>query len=424
MQTPSIILSNPPSFLKGKLELTGSKSESNRALILQAQSQGALTIHNLSIAEDTTTLKNLLFKVENRIHEEELFLDVGPAGTVMRFLTAYLSLKSGIYILSGSSRMLERPIQILVDALISLGAEIEYLGKKGYPPLRIKGKKWTGNFIKIPASISSQYISALLLVAPFTTDGLEIILEGDLTSAPYVDMTVKMMEQIGLKIQKTYKSYIVPPQIIPKSTLSIEPDWSGASYWYEMAAFASEADLELSGLKENSLQGDRAIADIMTNFGVTTIFKESGVTLQKKHSYSKPPTYLDFKPCPDIAQTMMVVACGIGINLSCSGLKTLKIKETDRVEAMKSEVAKIQVEMRYKKPSSPLDDLDQIEILGENSGFPSEISFNTYHDHRMAMALAPLVYFISKVEIENKHIVDKSYPSFWQDLEKLGFQVV
>jgi len=406
-------LKNPPRKIQGEILIPGSKSESNRALILKALTKGAISIHNLSYADDTVCMEKLLKAVDQRPNSgEEITLDVGPAGTVMRFLTAFLSLQAGSFVLTGSSRMLERPIQILVEALVQLGAEIEYLGKEGYPPIRIHGKPWEGKRIRIPANISSQYISALLLIAPFTPQGLEIEMEGELTSAPYVEMTLEMMESIGIQVERKKGAWKIPAQSIQAGEIKIEPDWSGASYWFSMAALAPEIDLCLLGLQEKSLQADRKIVEIMKDFGVQTRFEKNGIYLSKRAHFQYPKA-LNFKTCPDIAQTL--IACGAGLNLDllCTGLETLKIKETDRVEAMKQELEKIGV--RIESTDS------QAHLLPKIGEFPKSMVFMTYHDHRMAMALAPLVYRIEEVKIENPEVVGKSYPSFWEDLKKLGF---
>ena len=410
-----ITLTGAPSYLRGSIQIPGSKSESNRALILKALSKDLLEIHNLSSADDSLIMVNLLSKVAgNQFIEDELLLDTGPAGTVMRFLIAYLSIRKGSFILTGSERMLQRPIKILVEALILLGANIEYLGELGFPPLKIKGKNWLGKSIKVPGNISSQYLSALLLIAPFTPNGLEIELKEELTSAPYVEMTIQMMNLCGLRVQKTWVGWKIEPQTIRNSEISIEPDWSSASYLYALAAFSDKVHLELNGFKQNSLQGDRKIALIMENFGIHTQFTDKGIVITKDDFISYPKS-LNLKECPDIAQTLMVIAAGLGIDLEFSGLETLKIKETDRVEAIKKELAKLNVPV--------ISDEGQTKVWGTKVNFPNKIEFNTYHDHRMALSLVPLIYHIPEVTIQNRSVVNKSYPTFWADLESLGFKI-
>jgi len=415
MNNRSVLLSGAPKKLEGSIRLPGSKSESNRALILKAQSKGRLKITNLSEAEDTACLEKLLGIIESYTPgSEPLVLDVGPAGTVMRFLTAYLTTREGDYILTGSPRMLERPIQVLVEALQNLGADIRYLGKEGFPPIQIKGGKWKENHIQIPANISSQYISALLLIAPSNPEGLEVEMVGELTSAPYVYMTLSMMEQVGITIETRKNGWFIPGQPIKESVLDIEPDWSGASYWYSLACLVGEAYLELPGLKEKSLQADRQIVEIMENFGIRTQFQDGGILLRTGYQTHIPKT-LDFKTCPDIAQTLIAMAAGMKLHMEFTGLETLKIKETDRVEALKTELAKIGANILSTGSTAILD--------AHMIHFPEKIEFNTYHDHRMAMALAPLVSRISIVEIENKNVTQKSYPGFWSDLEITGIKI-
>lgn len=413
MSPKTIHLSQPPEFLEGEVFLPGSKSESNRALILKAQARGNLEIRNLSEAEDTRCLDFLLDKVHrSSISQGPLVLDVGPAGTAMRFLTAYLSIQEGKFILTGSERMLERPIKILVESLQKLGADIEYLGKEGYPPIQIQGKKWDGNFIQIPANISSQYISAILLIAPSCTKGLEIEMIGELTSAPYVEMTLEMMKSLGIEIQYQERGWFIPHQEISSGFLDIEPDWSAASYWYSLACLSPNFKLSLPGLRKESLQADRNIVSIMQPFGVSTEFQSKGIQLIPVPK-GKISEVLDFKKCPDIAQTLVALVAGLGLEMEFTGLETLKIKETDRVEALKVELSKIGVDI--------VSEGGKARIIKLKTKFPNSVSFKTYHDHRMAMALTPLVFKIPQIEIENKSVVNKSYPGFWKDLEKTGF---
>lgn len=395
--------------------MPGSKSESNRALILKAQAKGNLTIENLSEAEDTTCLDFLLSQVKkSKNFESPLVLDVGPAGTAMRFLTAYLSTREGKYILTGSERMQERPIKILVEALQKLGADIEYLAREGYPPIEIRGRQWTGNHIQIPANISSQYISALLLIAPSCPKGLEIEMVGELTSAPYVDMTLEMMKSLGIQIISKARGWYIPYQEISEGKLQIEPDWSGASYWYSFACLSGNYNLFLPGLRKQSLQADRKMVDFMELFGVHTEFHSDGIRLIPGNKIDLPRS-LDFKECPDIAQTFMALVAGLGKTMEFTGLETLKIKETDRVEAVKTELNKIGVEIHSEGSTAYLNP-GKLER-------PEKVFFHTYHDHRMAMALAPLVYKIKEVEIENRSVVSKSYPGFWKDLESIGIHI-
>ena len=343
-------------------------------------------------------------------------INIGPAGTAMRFLTAYFTLLEGAeIILTGSERMKQRPIGILVDALRQLGANIEYDEKDGFPPLRIKGgfEQMTSK-ISIKGNISSQYITALLLIAARLPLGLELHIEGDLTSRPYVEMTLAMLQTAG--IQHTWEGSVISiqHQEFASTSLHIEPDWSAASYWYAIAALADEAELFLPGLTQYSLQGDSVITEIMANFGITSRFKDGGVYLQKEFKPISRKIF-DLKECPDLAQTVIVVCAALGHDATFTGLETLKIKETDRIKALQNELAKFGVKLIEKGQVYKLDCSEKF--------IPERIFVNTYEDHRMAMAFAPLALFINEVEIEDAPVVEKSYPAFWKDLEKVGFEV-
>jgi len=361
-----IIISKPEKTISGKIQLTGSKSESNRALIMQALSNGKVTVENLSKAADTVTLDKIL---KSQISGTESTLDVGPAGTAMRFLAAYAAMQTGEIILTGSARMKQRPIGILVDALRTLGAEINYVENEGFPPLRIQGpiKQKTGS-VTMKANISSQYISALLLIAPTLPDGLQITFDGELTSKPYVDMTLAMLEQAGISCTWAANSISIQSQNFNKSSITVEPDWSAASYWYAMVALSDAGELFLPGLNQYSL-----------------------------------------------AQTVIVCCAALGHDATFTGLETLKIKETDRVNALQVELAKIGVRLIEKNQTYKLD------CSGRH--IPEKITIETYDDHRMAMAFAPLAFVVPNVEIEDPNVVTKSYPHFWEDLQKVGFVV-
>jgi len=415
----NIILAKSAGSVKGTINLTGSKSECNRALIIQALSHGRVKVENISSAEDTITLAGLLrssYAVQELKGSPVLEANVGPAGTAMRFLTAYFTLLEGAeVILTGSERMQQRPIGILADALRELGANIEYTGNEGFPPIRIKGgfTQRTHN-ISIKGNVSSQYITALLLIAARLPLGLRLQINGELTSRPYVEMTLAMLRLAG--VYYTWKDNIItiPHQDFTPTSLHIEPDWSAASYWYAIAALADEAELFLPGLTQYSLQGDSTITEMMANFGITSQFKNGGVYLQKE---AKPLVrkIFDMKECPDLAQTLIVVCAALGHDATFTGLETLKIKETDRVKALQNELAKIGVKLIEKGQVYKLD-------CSEKS-IPAHIFVNTYEDHRMAMAFAPLALLIKEVEIEDAQVVEKSYPAFWKDLESVGFVV-
>lgn len=433
MSSASIKISIKKKDLSGTIHLTGSKSESNRALIMQAMSKSAVQVKNVSEAADTVTLLGILqgnatenggLKTEAPYpdsHNSQLatrnphLINIGPAGTAMRFLTAYYTLQEGEVILTGSARMKERPIGILVNALRELGAEIEYTEEDGFPPIKIKGPlKQKSKSVSIKGNISSQYISSLLLAAPLLEQGLELIIEGDLTSKPYVEMTLAMLSQAGIKYTWNANVITIPGQPYADSVISVEPDWSAASYWYAIAALSQKAELFLPGLNGYSLQGDSKITEIMANFGITSQFKDGGVFLKKEDKKIERKIF-DFKECPDLAQTVIVVCAALGHDALFTGLETLKIKETDRVKALQVELAKIGVKLIEKNQTYKLD--------CSGLDLSKSIRVNTYDDHRMAMAFAPLALVLNELEIEDHQVVDKSYPHFWTDLESIGYNI-
>ncbi len=408
----NIILRKKEFITDCTIQLTGSKSESNRALILSALSDGLVRIENLSSAADTVTLNEIL-----QSYKTKDIVDVGPAGTAMRFLTAFFAIKSSGLQITGSERMKQRPIGILVDALKKLGADISYQEKDNYPPLQIGGNfLQQANHINIKGNISSQYITAMLLIANSLTYGLNIIIDEELTSKPYVEMTLAMLNQCGIKHQWIENKIKISPQTFLPTTLIIEPDWSAASYWYSIVAFAENATIILPHLKKHSLQGDSVITSLMENFGVSSTFDNEGLTIVKKPINLNSKLY-DLKKCPDLAQTLIVCCAALGINASFTGLETLKIKETDRIQALKNELSKINIKLvEYEYDIYTLD--------CSNKSFPDKIFIKTYDDHRMAMAFAPLAMFIKEVEIEDAEVVQKSYPHFWDDFKKLGFEII
>ncbi|MDB5144472.1 MAG: aroA [Mucilaginibacter sp.] len=422
----NIILSKKNKSVSGTVHLTGSKSECNRALIIEALSNGKVKVENISDAADTVTLAAVLkSEVGSRksevlsnseIENSKSEINIGPAGTAMRFLTAYFSFQDEEVILTGSDRMKQRPIGILVNALHELGAHIDYAENEGYPPLRIKGSlgQQQKDKISIQGDISSQYITALLLIAARLPLGLTLQIEGELTSRPYVEMTLAMLQQAGIQHQWEGNSIHIPHQEFRETSLNVEPDWSAASYWYAIAALADEAELFLPGLTSYSLQGDSVITEIMANFGITSQFKNGGVYLKKE---VKPliRKIFDLKSCPDLAQTIIVVCAALGHEATFTGLETLKIKETDRVLALQTELAKIGVKLIEKGQVYKLDCSEKF--------IPESIFIDTYDDHRMAMAFAPLALIIPKMEIEDFKVVEKSYPAFWDDLKKVGFEI-
>ena len=425
LMTQNIILTKKDKSVKGTIHLTGSKSECNRALIIEALSNGKVKVENISDAADTVTLLEVLShksKVlsqesgDSRLETQDLRLvNIGPAGTAMRFLTAYFTLHDEEVILTGSARMKQRPIGILVDALRQLGAEIEYVENEGFPPIKLKGSlKQLSNKVSIKGNISSQYITALLLIAARLPFGLELHIEGDLTSRPYVEMTLAMLQTAGIQHTWTDNVISIPNQEFAETSLHVEPDWSAASYWYAIAALSDEAELFLPGLTAYSLQGDSVITEIMANFGITSQFKDGGVYLTKEIKPNVRKIF-DLKSCPDLAQTVIVVCAALGHEATFTGLETLKIKETDRIKALQNELAKIGIKLIEKGQVYKLDCSEK--------QIPERIFVHTYEDHRMAMAFAPLALLIPEVEIEDAKVVEKSYPAFWSDLEKVGFEV-
>ena len=402
-----------------EIQLTGSKSECNRALIISALSKKLVKVENLSNAADTVTLNGILNNLEEELEveiQESKTVDVGPAGTAMRFLSAYLSAKNGNFLLTGTERMKQRPIGILAEALKTLGADISYAENDGFPPLNIVGplNQKTAE-VKIKGDISSQYISALLMIAPILPQGLTLEIEGELTSKPYVDMTLDMLAEVGIEHSWNGNSITIKPQSFKPGTLVVEPDWSAASYWYSIAALADEAKIDLPALKEKSLQGDSQIQKIMKIFGIATDKTEKGISISNLGLSLETTQVLDLKTCPDLAQTIIVIAAALGKNMSFTGLETLKIKETDRIAALQNELAKIGVTLTENNLVYTLN-TDELH-------FPNKITIATYEDHRMAMAFAPLALLIDEVEIEEMQVVEKSYPYFWEDLKKAGFLV-
>lgn len=376
---------------------------------MQALSDGAVRVDNISEAADTVTLNNILKGDAPKL------VDIGPAGTAMRFLTAFYSLQETEVLLTGSERMKQRPIGILVDALRTLGADIQYAEKEGFPPLKIRGPlQQITNEVSIKGNISSQYISALLLIAPKLKQGLNLVIEGELTSKPYVQMTLAMMEQAGIRHNWKENVISIAQQPFNQSVINVEPDWSAASYWYAFAALSEEARLFLPGLNGYSLQGDSKITEIMANFGISSQFRDGGVYLFKEAKKLERKIF-DFKECPDLAQTVIVCCAALGHDATFTGLETLKIKETDRVNALQTELAKIGVKLIEKNQTYKLD----CSGLDLNK----KIQVATYDDHRMAMAFAPLALVMPELEIEDHLVVEKSYPDFWKHLEIAGFNI-
>ena len=394
------------------IKITGSKSETNRLLLLQALYPN-LVLDNTSNSDDSEVMLKALRNSQLLTPNSQL-VDVHHAGTAMRFLTAYFSIQEGKeVVLTGSSRMKERPIKILVEALNQLGADISYEENDGFPPIKIIGKKLIQNKVSLPANVSSQYISALLLIAPKLENGLELTLEGEITSVPYIKMTLALLNEIGVKTSFVGNKISVKPQFtIHNSQFTIESDWSSASYWYSIVALSEiGTQISLSSYKKNSLQGDSALANIYQDFGVETVFNEdNSITISKTKNHQLSIVNYQLNNCPDIAQTITVTCFGLGIGCDLTGLHTLKIKETDRLEALKIELTKLGATISVTNESLTLVASNHIN---EN------IAIDTYQDHRMAMAFAPLALKIS-LTINQAEVVSKSYPDFWEDLKIIG----
>lgn len=406
-------VSHPTKKIKGEIDLTTSKSESNRLLIIQALCSEPFDVINLATAEDTVLLKNIVSNFKN-----ERSFNAGDGGSVLRFGAAFLATQQGKWILTGSDRLKQRPIAPLVEALRSLGATINYTEKEGYAPLEITGKKLKGGEIIIPGNISSQFVSALLLISTQLQNGLVIHFSTEVVSRPYINMTLRIMEEFRVYGQWQGNSISVSKQEYHKKSegnyaYTVEADWSSASYWYAIASMANEADIKLKGLKQYSKQGDSLLSDLYTFFGIKTTFEEDGIRLSKIPIAEDHWGY-DFSDCPDIAQTVAVTACGLEIPMLLNGLKTLRIKETDRIAALKNEI---------EKTGTTLDIFGDTIELKPNRLNQRAVTFKTYNDHRMAMAFATLAMKMDHVTIENPEVVKKSYPTFWNDLKKLGFTI-
>jgi 3-phosphoshikimate 1-carboxyvinyltransferase len=403
----SILVHPPQQPIQSQIRLAASKSECNRALIIDALTGFQCELTNISEARDSQTMLRLL-------KSGDVTADVIDAGTTMRFLTAYFAITGQEKIMTGTPRMCERPIGILVDALRTLGADIEYQNADGYPPLKLNGFKYSGNNkLSVRGNVSSQYISALLLIAPELPGGIDLSLEGAVGSKPYIEMTLKQMAFFGIDYKLSWETnnIVVPPQKYKTQPYAIESDWSGASYWYSIVALAEDAEVELLGLKKDSLQGDSAIVDIMRHLGVESVFTEGSVLLKKIPAAAS--IGWDFTDCPDLAQTVAVCCAMKDINLSLTGIESLKIKETDRVFALQEELKKIGAQLVEIEP----DHLYQVSRIKDWSS-QSPASIHTYDDHRMAMAFAP-VGMVHDIVIEEPGVVVKSYPGYWNDLAKV-----
>lgn len=401
-----------PSHIDTTINLPASKSISNRALILHALGKGSVVPDNLSDCDDTKVIINALKTMPPVI-------DIKAAGTAMRFMTAYLSVTPGEHVITGTDRMKHRPIRVLVDALRKLGAQIEYTEEEGFPPLRITGDSLDGGMLEIPGDVSSQYISALLMIGPAMKNGLKLRLTGNIVSRPYIDLTLHVMHEFGISVEWTDVDMIsVSHQEIGERRYTIENDWSASSYWYEILAMTNddEARVTLPGLKDASRQGDSAVRYLFSMLGVKTAFRTSNEVVLTRHMRSLPRLDYDFINQPDLAQTLVVTCATLGIPFHFTGLGNLRIKETDRIEAMKTEMRKL---------GYVLDDSVETELSwnGERCEAEEKPVIDTYEDHRMAMAFAPTAILLGEIRINNPEVVTKSYPGYWDDLRKAGFTI-
>ncbi len=406
----------PEIFQKCKLQLPGSKSESNRALIIQALSSEKTTIENCSNADDTNIIRQA-------VQSNDMIVDCEQSGAALRFLCAYFSLQQNReVILTGSQRLKERPLKILVDALKELGAHIEYLEKTGYAPIKIIGKELISHSpITIQADVSSQFISALIMIAPKIKNGLQLHLENKIISAPYLNMTMEMMHQAKVHLILSNESIIIPEQEYESTTYTIEPDWSAASYWYGFVSMGID-ELFLTGFKEKSVQGDAIISDWMSDWNVETTFTDEGILLKRTNRF-QPKELYDFINCPDLAQTIITLAALKKHPLKFTGIESLAHKETDRIVALQNELAKLDAgQWTMDLGQWTMDNRLEISDMGHGT-LDKQISIDTYHDHRMAMAFSMLSMVFNEVEIKDEKVVSKSYPNFWNDMRALGFSL-
>ena len=404
----------PPDILRTEIALPSSKSISNRALVIRALSGGDMPIDNVSDCDDSRV-------VEEALRFMPRVVDIKAAGTAMRFMTSLLAVLGGDHIITGTDRMQRRPIAVLVDALRSLGADIAYMDMEGFPPLRIRGGRLTGGRLALPGNVSSQYISSLLMIAPTLKDGLVLELTGEVISRPYIDMTLAIMQQFGARAKwSDERTVCVEPVRYSPIPYYIESDWSAASYWYEMVALAADpgAEVSLPGLFQNSLQGDSKVAELFSRLGVETRFCDNAVRLVKC-SCDDGAFECNLVEQPDLAQTIVVTCCMMGRHFRISGLQTLRIKETDRIAALQKELGKLGFEIGVEGDDAMSWNGEMISDRSEDCG----VAIDTYEDHRMAMAFAPVALTRGSITINNPEVVSKSYPRFWEDMKKAGFKI-
>ena len=404
-----LLKSNDEKKCVGEIKITGSKSETNRLLILKELFK-KISLSNISNSDDSNVMQKAL-------NSDKSIIDIGHAGTAMRFLTSFYAISDGREIvLTGSDRMKERPIRILVDALNELGANIKYTENKGYPPLKIKGKNISGGEIILPSNISSQYLTSLLLIGPRLKNGLKIKLSGQITSYPYVKLTLEFLKRIGVDLE-VKRDYIFVKNItdIKEKNIKIESDWSSASYFFSAVALSRSSNLKLSFFSTDSLQGDSILVKLYKKLGVDATIKNGNLILSKNSNFKKPNFInLNLNDTPDLAQTIAVTCLGLKISCELNGLHTLKIKETDRLVALKNEISKFGAIVKITN--------DSLQLIAKKN-LKYDVEIDTYNDHRMAMAFAPLA-LKNNIKIKNEKVVTKSYPTFWDDLQSIGFQII
>ena len=396
--------------IKGSLSLSGSKSISNRLLILQALSGQKSPLNNLSNSDDTLVLQKALSSNNSTI-------DVGIAGTAMRFLTAYCAIQDAEIIITGAHRMKERPVKGLVDALRLLGADITYLEKDGFPPMRINGKNLKGGTLSIKADISSQFISAILMVAPYFEKGIQLELVGDVLSRPYIEMTLNLMQRQGVPHRWEGNTISISPGVYQNTVKEVESDWSSISYLFEILALSDSGEIQISQVDENSVQGDQKVMGFFKSFGIASRIDKGVLSLAKKSNF-KLPEYIEFDcvRTPDLAQTLAATACGLGVNMMLTGLKNLPLKETNRLVALKVELEKCGAVVK-------IINNEALEIISGECFTSKDFNFETYGDHRMALCLAPLALKANSVIVDDAEVINKSYKSYWEDLKRLSFDI-
>lgn len=406
----------PKKPIKATIKLPFSKSESNRALMIKALSDQKTILHNLSDAADTLLLNKCIRMINTcSVSRLPMVVDAKDAGTVFRFLTAYLSILKGKWLLIGCERMKNRPIKILVEALRNLGAEISYKGEEGYPPILIEGKQLDGGRINVSANVSSQYITGLLLIAPYLKNGLKIKLVGETFSKPYIDLTIGVMKQFGIVVERDKNILSVKPQNYTVGSFDMQRDWSAAAFWYEIVAISEDSEIFLEGLTLNTLQGDSVLPEIYTNLGVETTVTDDGIHIKKSGDVVSKFSY-SFKDCPDLAQAVISTCAALKVSGEFVGLQSLKIKEIDRIQGLNNSIATFGFHLLEEDSKWILEPVGQMKKL-------QSLNLSSFGDHRMAMSIAPFALVCDQVCLMESESVTKSYPHFWKDLKSVGFEI-